>query len=275
MGTAVGENYKLRWDDFADNVTSSFAALRDNEEFFDVTLATDDDVLGAHKLVLAACSPMLRSLLHRQQTLSPYSPLVPALLYLKGISGTDLAHILDFMYNGEVAINQADLDSFLEVAQSLQIKGLSEGQGEGEQAANNGGGKGAVKRPGAPQSASEPKKRPRPHSAPKKESPSPAVQPPVPVPAPLSSDADDLSLGTVKVEPTPSTSGAASDAAVGVDADETGGGGGDNGAEDEFGDYPYDDSTYDDSMQGDSTAEATGAAGTEKGTQAQLDARTT
>merc|ERR1712045_85170 len=46
-------------------------------------------------------------------------------IYLRGVSYSDLVSILDFIYNGEVNVAQEDLNSFLAVAEELQIKGLT------------------------------------------------------------------------------------------------------------------------------------------------------
>ena len=61
------------------------------------------------------------------------------LLYLKGIKYEEMQSILNFIYHGEVNVAQADLSSFLAVAEDLQVKGLSAaGQ---EQATNQQGAK--------------------------------------------------------------------------------------------------------------------------------------
>ena len=43
-----------------------------------------------------------------------------------GIKTKDLKDILEFIYMGEVNIRQEDLESFLNLAQKLQIEGLNE-----------------------------------------------------------------------------------------------------------------------------------------------------
>ena len=48
------------------------------------------------------------------------------LIYLRGISAQDLTYLLDFIYYGEVNVAQDELDKFLEVAESLKIKGLTQ-----------------------------------------------------------------------------------------------------------------------------------------------------
>ena len=47
------------------------------------------------------------------------------LIYLKGISAKELKYILDFIYHGEVNVAKVELDKFLEVADTLKIKGLT------------------------------------------------------------------------------------------------------------------------------------------------------
>ena len=113
------EKFCLRWNDFESNISTAFKQLREDKDFFDVTLACEDEQLEAHKVILAACSPFFRSILKRNRHEHP-------LLYLKGIKYTDLVAVLNFMYHGEVNVAQEDLDVFLALAQDLQIKGLTQ-----------------------------------------------------------------------------------------------------------------------------------------------------
>jgi len=117
MGSS--EKFCLRWNDFESNISGAFRELREDKDFFDVTLACDDDQLQAHKVILSACSPFFRSILRRNRHEHP-------LLYLKGVKYADLVSVLDFMYHGEVNIAQEELNSFLAVAEDLQVKGLSQ-----------------------------------------------------------------------------------------------------------------------------------------------------
>ena len=119
MGSA--DNFCLRWNDFETNISSSFRELRRDSEFFDVTLCCDNgsDKVGAHKVILAACSPFFRRILsHNADRKNP-------LLYLKGIQKRELQAILNFMYHGEVNVAQDSLNAFLSVAAELAVKGLT------------------------------------------------------------------------------------------------------------------------------------------------------
>ena len=116
---ANGEKFCLRWNEFENNISSSFQELRNDKDFFDVTLACDDNQLQAHKVILSACSPFFRSVLKKNPHQHP-------LLYLKGVKYEDILSVLNFMYHGEVNIAQEELNSFLAVAEDLQVKGLTQ-----------------------------------------------------------------------------------------------------------------------------------------------------
>ena len=51
----MSEKFSLKWNDFQSNVSRTFGQLRSEEEFFDVSLVSDDQkIMSAHKLVLSA-----------------------------------------------------------------------------------------------------------------------------------------------------------------------------------------------------------------------------
>ena len=81
--------------------------------------------IPAHKLVLASCSTFFKSILKTNEHSHP-------LLYLSGLNSKSLGYILDYMYQGEVKIVQGHLDSFLDSAQKLKIKGLQAQNSHGE-----------------------------------------------------------------------------------------------------------------------------------------------
>nr|CAG4639119.1 EOG090X04OZ [Daphnia magna] len=49
-----------------------------------------------------------------------------AVVFLKDVAFSDLKSLVDFMYRGEVNISQYQLESFLQTAEALQIKGLAD-----------------------------------------------------------------------------------------------------------------------------------------------------
>jgi len=115
----ASEKFCLRWNEFENNISQAFKELRDDKDFFDVTLVCDDEQLQAHKVILSACSPFFRNVLRRNPHQHP-------LLYLKGVKYSDLQSVLNFMYHGEVNVAQEELNSFLAVAEELRVKGLTQ-----------------------------------------------------------------------------------------------------------------------------------------------------
>ena len=114
----MSEKFALKWNDYQSNWNKTLSQLRKDTDFADVTLISDDKVkFSAHKVLLSACSNMLKFILKENNNANP-------LLYLGGISSLNLDFILDYIYHGEVNIYQEQLDSFLESAKKLEIEGL-------------------------------------------------------------------------------------------------------------------------------------------------------
>eukprot|EP00091_Calanus_sinicus_P021451 TRINITY_DN6361_c0_g2_i1.p1 TRINITY_DN6361_c0_g2~~TRINITY_DN6361_c0_g2_i1.p1 ORF type:complete len:107 (+),score=16.34 TRINITY_DN6361_c0_g2_i1:189-509(+) len=91
------DKFCLRWNDFETNISAAFRELRDDKDFFDVTLACDDEQIQVHKVILSACSPFFRNILRRNPHQHP-------LLYLKGVKHSDLQSVLHFMYQWGVNV---------------------------------------------------------------------------------------------------------------------------------------------------------------------------
>jgi len=116
---ASSEKFCLKWNDFESNVSQAFCELRDEKDFFDVTLVCGDSQVSAHKVILAASSQFFRNILRANPHQHP-------LLYLRGVRHKELLSILSFMYKGQVNIAQEELSTFLSVAEDLKIKGLTQ-----------------------------------------------------------------------------------------------------------------------------------------------------
>ncbi|CRK99547.1 CLUMA_CG012864, isoform A [Clunio marinus] len=115
----ASQRFCLRWNNHQSNLLSVFDQLLHAETFTDVTLAIDGQYLKAHKMVLSACSPYFQALFVNHPEKHP-------IVILKDIPFADMKSLLDFMYRGEVSVDQERLSAFLRVAESLRIKGLTE-----------------------------------------------------------------------------------------------------------------------------------------------------
>jgi len=78
-------------------LAAEVGAWYSGDRHVDVTLACDDgSVVKAHRVVLAAASPLLASLLR--------NPALDHVVHLSGVRKTQLNHLLEFLYNGEALI---------------------------------------------------------------------------------------------------------------------------------------------------------------------------
>ena len=116
----MSEKFSLQWKDYNQNAVKFFSSLRHQEDFYDVTLVGDDqEQFSAHKVVLSACSEYFANVLKKNKHSHP-------LLCLEGISSNELKSLLDYIYSGEAQIFQEDIDRFLQIAQRLHLKGITE-----------------------------------------------------------------------------------------------------------------------------------------------------
>lgn len=70
-------------------------------------------------MILSACSPYFQALFVNHPEKHP-------IVIIKDVPYSDMKSLLDFMYRGEVSVDQERLSAFLRVAESLRIKGLTE-----------------------------------------------------------------------------------------------------------------------------------------------------
>eukprot|EP00092_Neocalanus_flemingeri_P014513 GFUD01015658.1.p1 GENE.GFUD01015658.1~~GFUD01015658.1.p1 ORF type:complete len:549 (-),score=167.46 GFUD01015658.1:69-1715(-) len=109
----------LRWHQFSTNLGTTSSLLREKNILTDITFVVEEKQVAAHKFILASSSPLFLSLLNSSTHPHP-------LVFLRGVSFRDLTSLLDFMYQGEVRVEQKHLESFLNTAEELKVKGLSD-----------------------------------------------------------------------------------------------------------------------------------------------------
>ena len=115
----MAEKFSLKWNDYLVNVPKKFSRLRNEEEFSDATLVSSDKrQVSAHKVVLSSCSDYFKTILQSNNKSKDI------ILCLENINHDDLNNMLDYVYNGEVSIEQNQLDSFLMIAQRFQLEGM-------------------------------------------------------------------------------------------------------------------------------------------------------
>ncbi|CAL8069898.1 unnamed protein product [Orchesella dallaii] len=116
--------FHLRWSNYGHNLANSFIKLFESESLADVTLFCDGESYRAHRVVLAASS------VHFQELFEQCSGAQNLVVILDGTTPVNLRALLEFMYKGEVYVDDANLNTFLQTAKRLQVKGLSLSQSD-------------------------------------------------------------------------------------------------------------------------------------------------
>ena len=115
----MSEKRCLKWNDFQDNINSSFGTFRTDKDLTDMTLACEDGhQIEAHKVILSLSSPVFENLLKKNKHNHP-------MIYMRGMKSEDLIVILDLLYFSEANVYQENLDSFLAIAKELKLNGLT------------------------------------------------------------------------------------------------------------------------------------------------------
>lgn len=114
------------------SIATSFSGIRSDCDLLDVTVQCGSTPLQAHRLILSACSSWFRDVFRALP-----SSLQNPVIVLWEASATDMRLLFDFMYNGEVNVKQENLNTFLALAERLQVRGLT----QNETNASGGGGK--------------------------------------------------------------------------------------------------------------------------------------
>ena len=112
--------FLLSWNDFEANAPNTFRKLWTDQDFTDVTLATEDDhQIRAHKVIISSCSQFFRNLLIKNPHPNP-------LIYLKGVRHHELDMVIKFIYHGQCHVENEDIPDFLATGIYLMINGLME-----------------------------------------------------------------------------------------------------------------------------------------------------
>ena len=115
------EKFCLKWNDFQENLTTTFESLLEDSDFADVTLTCEDgQPIEAHKIVLAASSPIFKSILKANKHQHP-------VIYMRGVKFDDLLSVIAFAYHGQTMIGKENIHSFLSIAEELKMKGIDGG----------------------------------------------------------------------------------------------------------------------------------------------------
>jgi len=116
--SAMVEQFNLNWKEHGLNTSRTIHSLRDDDHLCDITIACEEGLFLGHKIVLYASSLLFRNILRKHTHPHP-------LIYLKNVTGRDMASLLDFMYFGEVKLEKEQLSSFSAAAEEMKVLGLT------------------------------------------------------------------------------------------------------------------------------------------------------
>ncbi|XP_045524297.1 transcription factor Ken isoform X1 [Pieris brassicae] len=86
--------------------------------YSDLVLVCDDAVpLAAHRIVMAAASPLIRKILDDTPSVEN-----PVTIHMSGINSTLMRHLLVFLYSGQAYIESGEIDDMQELFELLEIK---------------------------------------------------------------------------------------------------------------------------------------------------------
>ena len=116
----IEEKFNLSWNEFDKGAINTFKELLGDSDFADVTLVSEDmQQIKAHKVILSACSSILKKILQQNPQQQP-------IIYLTGVAHKEMQSMVNFMYLGQTEVEQDGLNHFMEVAAKFDVKGLSQ-----------------------------------------------------------------------------------------------------------------------------------------------------
>merc|ERR1712098_317691 len=121
MGPVIMDHdiFSVTWPSYTDHLKELLHDIWNSNELTDVTIFCEDKKqFNVHKIVLSACSPVFKSIIHETNMSNQ-------VIYLRGIHSKEMESILRFIYLGQSTFHQERIEEFLNVAKILEIKEIS------------------------------------------------------------------------------------------------------------------------------------------------------
>lgn len=121
-GTGVyssdGHGFCLRWNNHKSNLVEIIESLIKMECYVDCTIYVDNHVqFKAHRVVLATCSPFFQLILQD-------APQDHCSIIFPGVQEFEMRTLLEYIYAGEVNIEESQIPRIMKIAKMLEVKGL-------------------------------------------------------------------------------------------------------------------------------------------------------
>ncbi|XP_044742467.1 uncharacterized protein LOC123304964 [Chrysoperla carnea] len=109
--------YCLLWDNHNTNLVHNLTKLYEARQYLDITLRCENADIGVHKCVLVAASLYFEEQLRKNSS--------STVILIKSIQLKILKLLIEFIYKGEIYVEESDVPSVLVAAKFFQISGLS------------------------------------------------------------------------------------------------------------------------------------------------------
>lgn len=109
--------YHLCSSSYNKDLLDGFSNSQQSGQLTDVTLACDGNSLDAHKIILSVASSYFKRLFESNPCKHP-------IIFLKDVKFNHLIIIINFIYKGEMIVNDEDLTHVINLAEQLDIRGL-------------------------------------------------------------------------------------------------------------------------------------------------------
>lgn len=112
------QQFILRWHYHETTLLRNLPHLLESDILTDITLSADNQIVKAHRIVLACCSSYFLQLFQNIGSLQH------PVIILHNTSHSDLKSIISFIYRGQCLVTRNQLPGLLSLAKLLQIQGL-------------------------------------------------------------------------------------------------------------------------------------------------------
>ena len=109
-------NSQVVWDGFSGVVGGCWERALRSKQYQDVTLISEDcQEFGAHRMILSSSSEKFERIFQlKSEDKHP-------LIFLRGLAGTQISNLLDFIYRGKVEVPSLELETFLRLVSEFKI----------------------------------------------------------------------------------------------------------------------------------------------------------
>ena len=119
------EKFCLQHEAFQKNIIKEIQQLRQNDHLSDVTLVLEDgSIVPAHKIILAMSSSFFNQILTKSGNKNNNCNNLS--IFMRKCQRETVVQLLNFIYNGEVSVEENNVQEFIDLARELKIEGLQD-----------------------------------------------------------------------------------------------------------------------------------------------------